>query len=155
MRKMGKLKFKNAGPILKEYCRYDDDNGDFIYKSSEKHPNYLLKFKVRNRRGNFRNIPNSHFKLNEQIKPFGVLHDLIFDLVFNSEHIMKTYSEIWWRKVEASKQNENTQSFWQNYELGYYFVLILVIAFLLGKQENKGILEEINRIKILYACDAA
>ena len=65
MKKSNNLSFKNAGKIIRNYCRYDENNDTFHYTSKEAYPNFLLRFKVRSRRGNFRAIPHSHFNINQ------------------------------------------------------------------------------------------
>lgn len=51
---------------------------------------------------------------------------------------METYPQIWWNKVEKVKDDSNTTNFWKNYELGYYYVIILVCAkILMGKTNDK------------------
>lgn len=44
MRRKGIFDFPNSGKILKNYCKYDYEKHNFKYISTEKYPNYLMRF---------------------------------------------------------------------------------------------------------------
>ena len=60
MRKNGDLNFETAGRVLNENCTYLEENYAFKYTGPDR-SNYLLKLKVRSKRGNFSSIPPSIF----------------------------------------------------------------------------------------------
>ena len=67
--RQNRLKFKNAGAILKQLCMYKEDTDSFEYISKNQYPNFQMKFKVRDRsdRGNFRSVPSVNFCLNDTL----------------------------------------------------------------------------------------
>ena len=55
--------------------------------------------------------------------------------------MMETYNKVWWTKVEENKQNDSVTGFWQNYELGFFYLLMLVCGHLLTKGKTESILK--------------
>lgn len=68
------------------------------------------------------------------------MHDQIYELIFANDFMSQTFCKVWKEKVEKHKDDDSVTGFWKNYELSFFYTLMLVCGHTLCHGKSKSIL---------------